>query len=188
MRKTNLDHAILRYDVKSGDRIRIIREVTVKDARSATLSGGIAATIVTTDVPEGAVGETLALTSKERVTLLERDVKVDIPKSAVIIYWQEDGEDYYARYDSDRQSWIEDDGEEYETTEDLAKRIEEYIQDGTFEVLKRRSLFSEGGLVGGDVQLGARSLDELSRALSENILPGRFGRIPAGTLSRGVVA
>lgn len=189
MRKTNLNTPIKRADVKVGDKIRITREVTVKDVREANLSGGIAATIVTTNVPEGAVGETLALTQKEEVTLLERDPKIDIPKSAVVVYWQEDdGDDYYARYDSDRQVWIEDDGEEYETTEELAERIEECIKEGTFEILKRRLLFAEGGLVGGDVQLGARSLGELSRALSDNIMPRGFGRIPTGGLARGVVA
>lgn len=188
MRKTNLNTPIKRADLKSGDKIRIVREVTVKQVRPAKLSGGVDATIVTTDVPEGAVAETLALTQKEGVTLLERDIKVEIPNSAVIVYWREEDGDYYARYDSVRRSWIEDDGEEYETTEDLAQRIEEYIQEGTFEVLKRRPLFAEGGLVGGDVQLGARSLSELSRALSDNIMPHNFGRIPTVGLARGVVA
>lgn len=179
MRKTNLNTPIKRADLKSGDKIRIVREVTVKDAREATLSGSVHATIVTTDVPQGAVGETLALTLKEDITLLERDVKVEIPASAVIVHWQDsDGEDYYARYDSDRKVWIEDDMDEYESTEKLVEYIEKYLKEGTFEVLKRRPLFAEGGIVQGgfvpgsnyhglDVKLGPDSMARLAR----NILP-----------------
>lgn len=177
MRKTNMSVPITRTEVKPGDKIRVVREVTVKTARPAKLSGGVDATIVTTDVPEGAVGETLALTPKETVILLERDIKVEIPKSAVVIYWQDrDGDDVYARYDADRQAWVDSDGDEYESTEKLAQYIERYIEEGTFEVLKRRPLFSEGGLVQGYAVPG-RSYHGLGfdpgtmSALARNVLP-----------------
>lgn len=179
MRKTNLNTPIKRADLKSGDKIRIVREVTLKDVRQTTLGNNVKAAIITTD--QGAESVTLAITEAETVTLLERDVKIDIPKSAVIVYWQEDGEDYYARYDSDRQSWIEDDGEEYETTEDLAERIEEYIKEDTFEVLKRRPLFSEGGFAQGGVVPG-RSHHGLG------FDPGTINALARNTLSRNVVA
>lgn len=150
MRETNINNPIDRKDVKVGDKIRVSREVLVTGVRETSIYGGSGnpskpVTIVSTAT------DTIALTATEAVTLLERDREVvKIPASARFVYWQDRyGEDYYARYDADRDAWVEDDGDEYESTEKLVEYIEGHLKEGTFQVLKYH--YASGGVVGGIV-------------------------------------
>lgn len=193
MRDTTLNKPIPRSDIKVGDKIRISREVEVKKVRHTSIYGGLRnqskpVTIVDTD------GDTVAISDTEGVTLLERDREsVKIPDSAQFVYWQDrDGEDYYARYDTDREVWIEDDMDEY-TTEKLIPYIEHYLKEGTFQVLKHK--YASGGVVGGlsgggytsganpllpGVRLSQEAManlrDQMSRSVARNILPNSAAR------------
>lgn len=174
MRKTNLNKIIHRSEVKPGDKIRIVREVVVDSARETNLGRGYADSIVvSTKKSISDMAESLALTSKEEVTLLERDERdLVIPEDALFVYWQDDeGDDYYARRDGDK--WIEDDGDEHDTDEDLVDSIEAYGEVDTFQVLKSKPKPATGGVVQGlpypGISLGEQSRRFMQRSANAGI-------------------
>lgn len=182
MRKTNLNKLIHRSEVKPGDKIRIVREVVVDSARETNLGRGYAdSVVISTKHSISDIAESLALTSKEEVTLLERDERdLVIPEDALFVYWQDDeGDDYYARRDGDK--WIEDDGDEHDTDEDLVESIKTYGEVDTFQVLKSKPKLATGGIVQGlpypGISLGEKSrsmLEQAANAGIRNQIPGYY--------------
>ena len=161
MRKTNINQTITRADVKKGDKVRIEREITVTDIRVAQLGRINDAQIVTANG-----NETLALTPKETVTLLERDQSLDFGEDAKVVTWtveseeetEEDTdkpEDYFAVRIQGQDGWISSDEDTYSDDEELEADIlngdfGEYVE-GTFKVLspKPKLSLASGGFVRG---------------------------------------
>lgn len=171
MRKTNINQTITRADVKKGDKIRIEREITVTDIRAAQLGRINDAQIVTANG-----NETLALTPKETVTLLERDQSLDFGKDARVVTWTVEGkedtdkpEDYFAIRIQDEDRWLSSDDDTYSDDEELEADIlngqfGEYVE-GTFKVLSPKpklSLATDGFVRGGFVPT-SNLTDTLSR-------------------------
>ncbi|QDH48030.1 hypothetical protein LUPINE_22 [Microbacterium phage Lupine] len=192
MRKTDIDETISRHDVKVGDTIRISREATVTNIRETTLGTHKRAIIATVTSGDGinANTETLALTDKETVTLLERDQSLDFGGGALIVTWgvvddaQSDlKETYFAMRLQDEANWVASDGDEYRNDEALEEAIldgefGEYV-DGTFKVIepKPKPKFASGGFVGGDSILGRMSAAAQAPYLGfgRSILPQNIG-------------
>ena len=171
MRKTNINQTITRADVKKGDKIRIEREITVTDIRAAQLGRINDAQIVTANG-----NETLALTPKEKVTLLERDQSLDFGEDAKVVTWtvaSDEGtgtpEDYFAVRIQGQDGWISSDEDTYSDDEELEADIlngdfGEYVE-GTFKVLspKPKLSLSTGGFVRGGFVPTSNLTDTLSR-------------------------
>lgn len=172
MRKTDINKDITRHDVKVGDKIVISREVTVQALRETTIHDGVGKPrrpITIVDTGKDSIG----LTSDESVKLLERDEETfQIPTNAVLIAWKDnDGYDHYARRNEVSDEWktSQNGPKNTYTTAALVESIEangfDGYQEGSFEVLKRKSNFASGGFVPG-VTLGRNSMDILRDALS----------------------
>lgn len=178
MRETNINESINRQDIKVGDKIVVSREVTVKAVRETTLHNGVdkprrPITIITTEK------DTIGITADETVKLLERDKApiFTIPLNAVVITWKDDdGYDHLARRNSVSEEWVtsSEGPQETFTTDALLDAIEDGdfdgYEEGSFEVLKSKPSFANGGYVGG-VNLGQSSIDAMTRLAQQNFLP-----------------
>lgn len=185
MRETNMSEIIHRHQVEKGDKIRVSRELTVKDVRTSTIYVGkdkplTPIVVVTTET------DTIALTPKESVTLLERDKpsEIEIPITATHIFWQDtEDHDYYARRNDVSQEWVTSEGpsDTYTTPaliqeiEDPAGEFDEY-KPGSFQVLKRKAIFD-----GGSINLSADSLNRLREQFQQG------GLVRGGSIHPGVM-
>lgn len=177
MRETNLSKSIERGDVKVGDKIRVSRELIVKEARPTTIYAGsdnprTSVVVITTE------SDTIALTPNESVTLLERDKpsEIEIPTTATHIFWQDtDDYDYYARRNDASQEWITSEGPSHtyttpaliEEIEDPAGDFDEY-QPGSFQILKRKAIFD-----GGPISISPSTVNLLREQFEGGAIPAR---------------
>lgn len=173
MRKKNFNQNITRDDVKPGDRIRITREVTVRKVRPTNLAGAGPSVILEVDGPAGSIPESLALTRKEAVTLLERDLSLDFGEDAKVVSWNTTTTTHYALA-VDGGGWVSSDEDTYEDAEELEADIlngafGEYVE-GTFKVIHPApgSKFSQGGYI-NSVALSEGSRDFLSKLASTDL-------------------
>ncbi|QIG58568.1 hypothetical protein SEA_HUBBS_23 [Microbacterium phage Hubbs] len=188
MRKTDIDETITRHEVKAGDKILISREVTVTNVRETTLGANKRAIVATVTSGEGinASIETLALTDKETVTLLERDQEsLDFGDAQVVTWKTDDDEQFFALKIEGEDGWYTSDDDTYADNNALERDIltdafggGKYV-DGSFEVLfpKPKPKFASGGFVGGDSILGRMSAAAQAPHLGfgRSILPQNIG-------------
>lgn len=177
MRKTNLNQAITHAELKVGDKIRIVRDVTLKDVRHTTLSNNIKAAVVTTD--QGPQSVTLAVTDQESVTLLERDEeKLDFGYAQVVTWKTNEDEQFFAVKVNWEDSWLTSDEDDYANIEDLERDIVnsafgdgKYVS-GSFEILFPKPSFANGGIIRG-LKLSESASASLANSLRAKIVPAR---------------
>ena len=185
MRKTGIDQTITRDDVKVGDKIRITREVTVKSVRPVSLGNVGPSVIIEAQVGGTQERDSLALTRKETVTLLERDQSLEFGDNAQVVTWRVgDGSGFKQRFavrEVGGGSWITDDNDTYSTGESLEGDIlddefGDYIE-GTFEVLfpKPKPKFADGGYTGRNILnpigISADTVSAIQAAARRGIAP-----------------
>lgn len=163
-------NTIHRSEVKVGDLIEVSRQVRVTDVRPTKLGHGfnqVDAIVVSTN------SDTLALTPKETVKLVERPEVLEVADDARVVEWsvQKDDEDddsievYYA-LKLDDGGWQSSDDDNYDDFGDLADDIKdgsfgEYVPDSFKTVVPApKPKFATGGLVRG---LGLRDTYPFSR-------------------------
>lgn len=156
MRKKNINQIISYKDIKPGDKVIVAGELDIKDIRLGTGSSILGSSaIATVKAPkEGGHDTSWAILETDTVTLLERDVQIEIPANAQVVYWQNDGgEDYYARKLDDGK-WQDSEQAGRHSADGLIGDIlegefGEYKVD-SFEVIKyQKPKYASGGIVHG---------------------------------------
>lgn len=183
-----MSNIIHRNNVNVGDLIEVSRQVRVTAVRPTKLGQGfnqVDAVVVSTN------SDTLALTPKETVKLVERPEVLEVADDARVVEWsvQKDDEDddsievYYA-LKLDDGGWQSSDDDNYDDFGDLADDIKdgsfgEYVPESFKTVVPApKPKFATGGLVRG---LGLRDTYPFSRPpgspASGYVLPDSMRRI-----------
>lgn len=156
MRKTNINQVISYKDIKPGDKVSVTGILEVKDIRIASDSPRLGkSAIATVAAPiDSSYDTSWAILESDKVTLLERDVEIEIPANAAFVYWQDtDDEDYYARKLANGK-WQDSEMDEHHSADILIEDILEgeygEYKLGSFEVIKHdKPKYASGGLVSG---------------------------------------
>lgn len=159
-------------DIQPGDTIIVSRKLKVKGVRDYG-GASIKNAVVVNGVGEGSTsGVTILIAEDEGVELIDREIEIPDPETALFVWWQDSlGNDYYARK-TDEGGWIADSGEEYSSTHDLIDDIADggysNYKQGSLQVIKRKAPEASPGHVSG-VDLGALSRSILQKATLQKV-------------------